>query len=222
MPKDWQLLPPHSQDLLRAARSGDLHNQSTDEKAKDKVVAAAAAVAAGKGKKPAETPKKEEQKAPTEGFRAKAWRQIARNDEGPTISHLAKRRKGTIRLAPKAERFQTAAVTITTAKVRRYDAVGNPYEQTITLSEGQEVNGEIISTSVVAIPAAEGSSQQPSPNRRKPPPRRKPKGAGRGRKKKLLPLPPVTRPVPGPDRAKLDGLTVEVGLIGTANENPSS
>lgn len=85
--------------------------------------------------------------------------------------------------------------TVTRATVRRVDAAGNPYTQEVTLTEGQPVEGEIISTRVVAAPElAPVAPQPPAPSRRRPPPpKRKPKGPGRGRKKKL-PLPASSRP----------------------------
>ena len=110
--------------------------------------------------------------------------------------------------------------TTTKATVRRIDAAGNPYTQEVTLNEGQPVDGEIISTTVVAAPvpnAAVEASVTPV-RRRPPPPKRKPKGPGRGRKKKL-PLPASTHAnavklvpvglVPG--AASVDG--AQVGLL---------
>ena len=132
-----------------------------------------------------------------EGIAVDVWRPVPRPDEGPGLSYLAKRHKNTITLASKAAESHTTGPTVTRAKVRRVDAAGNPYEQTVTLQEGQAVEGEIISTTVVPAPSApgEGPSAQPTPaKRRPPPPKRKAKGPGRGRKKGKLPLPASERP----------------------------
>lgn len=188
MPKDTQLLPPHSQELLRAARSGRLYKRPAPADDDD----ADPDPALEKGEKKEDVADK--------GYTVKVWKQVPRTSEGPTVSHLAKRRKDTITLKPKAEVLQSTGPMITRATIRRVDAAGNPYEQTITLSEGQPVDGEIVSTSVIPAPVApvEVQPQQVTPARRKPPPpRRKPKGPGRGRKKGRLPVPPSTRPPVG-------------------------
>jgi hypothetical protein len=181
MPKDTPLLPPHSQELLRAARSGKLYKRAAATEEED-----ADADAAGE-----KNEKKEEVRS--EGYSTRIWKPLPRNEERELVSHLAKRRKGTIMLPSKAVLSQTSGPTITRATVRKIDAAGNPYEQTMTLEEAQKVDGEIISTSIVPAPTAaagELPSQQATPVRkRQPPPRRKAKGPGRGRKKKLLPLP---------------------------------
>lgn len=185
MPKDWQLLAPHSQELLRAARSGRLYKRPapTEEDEAD-----------GEG---IEKPEKKEEPAAA-GFSVKVWKQIPRNIEGPAVSHLAKRHKHTVTLPSKAVTAAIGGATVTRATVRRIDAAGNPYDQTITLAEGQQVQGEIISTTLVPAPLAGNggtTSQQHTPvKRRPPPPKRKAKGPGRGRKKGKLPLPPSTRP----------------------------
>ncbi|KAL8366904.1 hypothetical protein RB595_003222 [Gaeumannomyces hyphopodioides] len=185
MPKDTQLLPPHSQELLRAARSGRLYKRPAPADDDD----ADPDPALEKGEKKEDVADK--------GYTVKVWKQVPRTSEGPSVSHLAKRRKDTITLKPKAEVLQSTGPMITRATIRRVDAAGNPYEQTITLSEGQPVDGEIVSTSVIPAPVApvDVQPQQVTPARRKPPPpRRKPKGPGRGRKKGRLPLPSSTRP----------------------------
>ncbi|KAI1325678.1 hypothetical protein F5Y16DRAFT_377223 [Xylariaceae sp. FL0255] len=184
MPKDSQLLPNHTQELLRAARSGRLYKRPgpTEEEEVEPEPALA------------EKNEKKEEDPSTKGFQIKIWKQIARNVEGPTISYLAKRRKGTVTLSSDLPAGAAPGPTVTKATVRRIDAAGNPYTQEITLSEGQPVDGEIISTTVVAAPNAAangGLSAAATPVRRRPPPpKRKPKGPGRGRKKKIpLPLP---------------------------------
>ncbi|VBB73546.1 Putative protein of unknown function [Podospora comata] len=188
MPKDTALLPPHSQELLRAMRSGRVYKRPPPEDEDEDIDFGT------KGDK-------KESEVGNEGFTVRAWKQMPRNAEVPSVSHLAKRHKGTITLASTASVAHIPGPTITRATVRRIDAAGNPYEQTITLGEGQQVDGEIIRTTVVPAPVAaagEALGQQATPvKRRPPPPKRKAKGPGRGRKKgsgKIGQLPlPATR-----------------------------
>ncbi|KAI1452610.1 hypothetical protein F4805DRAFT_24337 [Annulohypoxylon moriforme] len=187
MPKDSHLLPTHTQELLRAARSGRLYKRPPP--AEEEEVDPDAALAEKQDKK--------EEDPSTKGYQVKVWKQVARNAEGSTISHLAKRRKGLVTLSSSLPAGPSSGPTIMKATVRRIDAAGNPYTQEITLNEGQPVDGEIISTTIVPAPSAAASadaSVAATPVRRRPPPpKRKPKGPGRGRKKKL-PLPANTRP----------------------------
>lgn len=208
MPKDSHLLPNHTQELLRAARSGRLYKRPAP--AEEEEVEAEPAVP--------EKPEKKEEDISTKGFQIKIWKQVARNAEGSTISHLAKRRKGTVTLSSDLPAGAAPGPTITKATVRRIDAAGNPYTQEVTLNEGQPVDGEIISTTVVAVPVPSISIDAPTTpaRRRPPPPKRKPKGPGRGRRKKL-PLPlsthtsaantTATRPIPG---VQVDGTQVSI------------
>ncbi|KAI1343317.1 hypothetical protein F5Y15DRAFT_230834 [Xylariaceae sp. FL0016] len=189
MPKDSNLLPNHTQELLRAARSGRLYKRPAPAEEED---ADAEALLEEKKDKKEEDPS-------AKGFQIKIWKQIPRNAEGATISHLAKRRKATVTLSSDLPAGNIGGPTVTKATVRRLDATGNPYTREVTLHEGQSVDGEIISTTVVAVPQAainaDGASAAATPVRRRPPPpKRKPKGPGRGRKKKLLPLPLPARP----------------------------
>lgn len=196
LPKDAHLLPPHTQELLRAARSGRLYKRASPMEEEEPETDGL----------PEKSEKKEEEEAGTHGFMVRTWKPVARNAEGPDVGHLAKRRKGAVTIASKTVVAPAGGNTVTRATVRRVDAAGNPYTQEVTLTEGQPVEGEIISTRVVAASeAAQAGPQPPAPNRRRPPPpKRKPKGPGRGRKKKL-PLPASTRPageetpVPKPD-----------------------
>ncbi|KAL7621243.1 hypothetical protein AAE478_008560 [Parahypoxylon ruwenzoriense] len=196
MPKDSHLLPAHTQELLRAARSGRLYKRPPP--AEEEEVDADAALA--------EKPEKKEEDPSTQGFQVRVWKQVPRNAEGPTVSHLAKRRKGVITLSSNPPAGASSGPTIMKATVRRIDAAGNPYTQEITLNEGQPVDGEIISTTVVpasiSAPNGDGSTAATPVRRRPPPPKRKPKGPGRGRKKKL-PLPTTTR---------LEALSTGVGI----------
>lgn len=186
MPKDAQLLPNHTQELLRAARSGRLYKRPAPVEEEE--------VDGDTGPEKSDD-KKEDQS--TKGFMVKVWKQVPRNAEGPTISHLAKKRKGVVTLSSSLPAVQTSGPTVTKATVRRIDAAGNPYTQEVTLAEGQHVEGEIISTTVVPAPQAvanpEGNAAPTPARRRPPPPKRKPKGTGRGRKKRG-PLPQTAPP----------------------------
>ncbi|KAK6202197.1 hypothetical protein LQW54_008989 [Pestalotiopsis sp. IQ-011] len=183
MPKDSNLLPTHTQELLRAARSGRLYKRPAPAEEEEADGDAA----------PEKSDKKEEDPS-TKGYMVKLWKQVPRNAEGPTISHLAKRRKGTVTLSAALPVGGVAAgPTVTKATVRRIDAAGNAYNQEVILAAGQPVDGEIISTTVVQAPTAPAAAESAGATpvrRRPPPPKRKAKGPGRGRKKKL--------PLPGP------------------------
>ncbi|KAJ2906037.1 hypothetical protein MKZ38_003520 [Zalerion maritima] len=216
MPRDSHLLPQHCQDLLRALRSGRFYKRPTpdDEETDQENVA----------KKPEN--KEEEEEANVRAFNAQIWRPIPRNSEGPEVSHLAKRRKGTVVLPSKAALLQSGLPTVTKAKVRRLDAAGNSYIQDVTLNDGQAVDGEIISTSVVTAPVAMNAtsrdlSAQTTPAKRKPVAQRKKiKGPGRGRKKKL-PLPASNRPEAnnGGDGATAEGAASATESNGTKLES---
>lgn len=176
MPKDSSLLTPHSQELLRAARSGRLYKRPTPTDEEDDAADAAAN----------EKPEKKEEESEPKGFSIKIWKQIPRNVEAPTLSHLAKRRKNTITIASKTVEEKAPGATVTRATVRRVDAAGNPYTEEVTLADGQAVSGEIISTRVetVQAPAPSLTQAAATPRRRPPPPKRKIKaGPGRGKKK---------------------------------------
>ncbi|TQV97759.1 hypothetical protein V2A60_006512 [Cordyceps javanica] len=175
MPKDSSLLTPHSQELLRAARSGRLYKRAvpTDDEETE--------ADANANEKPE---KKEEEPSP-KGFSVKVWKQIPRNVEAPDIARLAKRRKNTVTIASKTPEERVQGSTVTRATVRRVDAAGNPYTEEVTLADGQAVSGEIISTRVETLQApAAPLAQAQNQRRRPPPPKRKTKaGPGRGKKK---------------------------------------
>ncbi|KAM4063772.1 protein related to apopolysialoglycoprotein [Hirsutella rhossiliensis] len=193
MPKDANLLPPHSQELLRAARSGRLYKRPAPEEDDADVDVVAP-----------EKPEKKEEEPEAQGFSIKVWKQIPRNVEASTISHLAKRRRGTVTIASKTVEEKPTGPTVTRATVRRIDAAGNPYTEDVTLVEGQPVQGEIISTRVEVAPGAHTEAVAPAPppqRRRPPPPKRKAKaGPGRGKKKMKNPM-LGQRPPPGPAAA---------------------
>lgn len=189
MPKDAPLLPPHSQELLRLARSGRLYKRPAT--ADDDDIENDGLDAKGD---------KKDSEPGVEGFTVKTWKQMPGNADGPTVSHLAKRHKNTVTLPSKAVLAQITGPTATRHKVRRIDAAGNPYEQTVTVADGQKVDGEIISTTIVPLhpnnPELAVQPQATPVRRRPPPPKRKAKGPGRGRKKGRLPLAAGAAPAP--------------------------
>ncbi|KAK3394121.1 hypothetical protein B0H63DRAFT_505881 [Podospora didyma] len=214
MPKEFHLLPVHSQELLRATRSGRLYKRPAPMDEDDADVDADAV----KGDK-------KDTEGAADGFMVKMWKQMPRNAEGASVSHLAKRHKNTVTLAPRTVSTQISGPTITRATVRRIDAAGNPYEQTVTLVAGQQVDGEIISTTVVPVPtaaAADSVAQQATPARRRPPPpkrKTKPKGPGRGRKKGASKLP---LQVPLPAQATQPGAVGAADALGAKPEPAST
>ncbi|RFU24530.1 hypothetical protein B7463_g11805, partial [Scytalidium lignicola] len=164
MPKDYHLLPKHSQELLKAARSLKVSKRPAPETSN-----------------------------PKEVFSARAWKQIPRHLEGPCEEFLAKRRKGLITITSK-QANSSSGTTWNKATVRRTDAAGNMYVQDVVFAEGEQVEGEVIAQSVIQDAAGVGAGTTPlsaaksaPPRRRHPPPKRKAKGPGRGRKKKLVP-----------------------------------
>lgn len=208
MPKDSHLLPQHSQDLLRAARSGRIYKRPAP--AEEEEVDVEALIG--------EKPEKKEDDPKDRGFTAKAWKQIPRHLEGPDVEYLAKRRKGLITVAAKPA---SAGPTLTKATVKRIDAAGNEYVQDVVVSHGEKLEGEVISQTTIPDPSASGLGDgfAPTPKRKGPPPRRKPKGPGRGRKKKVI------APTSAPQVAPVDGAqTAESTAIGpdvSLNETPS-
>lgn len=183
MPKDATLLPPHTQELLRAARSGRLYKRphpSEDEEADGEPTMQ-------------EKQEKKEEDTSAQGYQIRIWKQLPKNVEAPGISHLAKRRKNIVTIASRTVEEKVQGPTVTRATVRRMDAAGNPYTEEVTLSEGQRVEGEVIATRVEAIAAPQQNAfAAPPPSaarRRPPPPKRKAKaGPGRGKKKIKQPL----------------------------------
>ncbi|KAM0129926.1 hypothetical protein ACHAO1_008178 [Botrytis cinerea] len=168
MPKDSHLLPQHSQDLLRAARSGKIYKRPTpmDEEEQD--------LEAILGDKP----DKKEEETRDSGFTARAWKQIPGHQNASDMDFLAKRRKGLGSAIPKPAPVPTVVQTT----VRRTDAAGNEYLEKVIVPHGQAVVGDVVSQTTIPDPSAiEGT-----PFRRKGPVGKKGKrGPGRGRKKIL-------------------------------------
>lgn len=204
MPKDYHLLPQHSQDLLRGARSGRIYKRPTpveeDEVDVEGVVA--------------EKPEKKEEETKDRGFAAKAWKQVPRHLEGPDVEYLAKRKKNVITIGSKAPKV---IPTVTKATMKRIDAAGNEYVQDVIVPHGQQIEGEIISQTEIPDPAAmgvEGFAVQPTPSKKRPANKKKHKaGPGRGRKKKM------TAPTSAP---AIIGSTTEVKPAEAVDANVST
>ncbi|PQE03520.1 lyr family protein [Rutstroemia sp. NJR-2017a BVV2] len=169
MPKDSHLLPQHSQDLLRAARSGRIYKRPAPADDED-------ADAETLGDK---ADKKEDEMRES-GFTARAWKQVPRHQEGSDIDFLAKRRKGLVSNVPKP----APAPTVVKTTIRKTDAAGNEYLQDVVVPHGQTVEGDIVSQTTIPDPNA----VEATPFRRKGPVGKKGRrGPGRGRKK-ILPI----------------------------------
>ena len=188
MPRDSHMLPEHSQQLLRAARSGKLYKPPAppedDNEMKDE---------------------EEETKEIRTGFTIKKYVKVARHLEVPEPEYLAKRRKG---LPSPYVNGQVAQPALRETKVKKLDADGNVAVYKVLVPEGQAVEGEVQPTDAaievapataapgtivegVGVVNAEGVVvandilQQTPPRRRPPPPKKKVKrgGPGRGKKK---------------------------------------
>ena len=177
MPKDSHLLPQHSQDLLRAARSGKLYGKRTAPAEEEEIDPE---ITLG------EKPEKKEDDTKVQGYTVKTWKQLPRHMEAPDIDYLAKRRKNIKTVTTKP----TAAPTLTKATVKRIDATGAEYLQDVVVPNGQEIDGEVVAQTTIPDPNAKPLDPYaaPTPSRKKAPINRKrPKGPGRGRKKKPAP-----------------------------------
>ncbi|KAF1832749.1 hypothetical protein BDW02DRAFT_570751 [Decorospora gaudefroyi] len=188
MPRDSRMLPEHSQQLLRAARSGKLYKPPAppedDNDLKDE---------------------EEESKEIRTGFTIKKYVKVARHLEAPEPEYLAKRRKG---LPSPYVNGPVAQPALRETKVKKLDAEGNVAVYKVLVPEGQAVEGEVQPTDaaieVAPATAAPGTIvegvgvvnaygvvvandvlQQTPPRRRPPPPKKKVKrgGPGRGKKK---------------------------------------
>lgn len=176
MPKDSHLLPQHSQDLLRAARSGRVYKRPTPVEEEEVDIEGITA----------DKVEKKDYELKGKGYTVKAWKPVPRHLEGPAIDYLAKRRKGLVTVDAKTA--STGSV-LTKATVKRYDAAGNEYVQDVVVPHGETVEGEVISQTTIVDPNAtrlgDGLLTR-TPPRRKGPPKRKAKGPGRGRRRKPI------------------------------------
>lgn len=200
-------MPQHSQDLLRAARSGKIWGgfggrrpgEEDEGDARD-----------GEERENGEKEKEKKSEDKVEGFSVRTWKLVPKHAEGPEIEYLAKRRKGLRGNAIKP----TTGPTLTKMTVRKTDESGNSFIEHVVVPEGVKIEGEVIASTVVTDPSTVGVSDAAAPvKRRPPPPKRKPKGPGRGRKKKVLA--PTSAPVegaPAETPATSDGTPVSEGV----------
>lgn len=208
MPKDSHLLPQHSQDLLRAARSGKIYAKRPapveEEEVDPEVILG-------------DKPDKKEDDTKIQGYTVKTWKQIPRHLEGPDIEYLAKRRKHLKTVASKP----TGGPTLTKATVKRTDATGTEYLQDVVVAPGQQIEGEVVSQTTIPDPNAQPVDPYavaPTPPKKKGPViRKKAKGPGRGRKKKQVAptSAPAAPPVPG-------AAPIAEGAVGAAIPEVSS
>jgi hypothetical protein len=187
MPRDSHMLPEHSQQLLRAARSGRLFKPPAppedDNEMKDE---------------------EEESKEIRTGFTVKKYVKVPRHIEVPEREYLAKRRKG---LPSPYVNGQVAQPALRETKVKKLDADGNVAVYRVLVPEGQAVEGEVQPTDAaievapataapgtivegVGVVNAEGvvvatDILMQTPPRRRPPPPKKKRG-GPGRRKKVV------------------------------------
>lgn len=186
MPRDSHMLPEHSQQLLRAARSGRIYKPPAppedDNEMKDE---------------------EEEHKEVKTGFTIKKYVKVARHLEATEPEYLAKRRKG---LPSQYVLNGVAQPALRETKVKKLDAEGNATVYKVLVPEGQAVEGEVQPTdeAIEAAPAiaapgtvvegvgivnaqgvvvASDILQQTPPRRRVPPPKKKRGGPGRGRRR---------------------------------------
>ncbi|CAD6448087.1 e092cfa1-a2c0-424c-9eb0-e4bf7d7da31f [Sclerotinia trifoliorum] len=166
MPKDSHLLPQHSQDLLRAARSGRIYKRPTPMDEEEQELEPTLG----------DKPDKKEDEIKDSGFTARAWKQIPGHQTASDMDFLAKRRKGLGSAVPQPASIPTVIQTT----VRRTDAAGNEYLEKVIVPHGQVVVGDVVSQTTIPDPnVVEGT-----PFRRKGPVGKKGKrGPGRGRKK---------------------------------------
>ena len=192
MPRDSHMLPEHSQQLLRAARSGRTIKPPAPPEDDDSEM---------KDEEP-------EHKEVPVGFTVKKYIKVARHNEAPEPEYLAKRRKG----LPSQYINGQVQAPLRETKVKKLDAEGNIAVYKVLAPEGQAVEGEVAPTDaaievepVIAAPGtvvegvgvvnAEGVVvandilHQTPPRRRPPPPKKKKNkgpprpGPGRGKKR---------------------------------------
>ena len=189
MPRDAHMYSPTSQALLRAARMGQISRPPVPPTEDDKDLG-----------------DDEDIEGDLEtGFVAKRWAVVPRQLEQPEPEFLAKRRKGLPSVYSGTVGSLGDSGHMRKTKVKKTDADGNTYVWEVLVPEGQMVEGEVIEQETaptqalapgtvvegVGVANAEGvviagdHVLATPPRRRPPPPKRKPKGPGRGRKKKV-------------------------------------
>lgn len=190
MPRDFNMLQPHSQQLLRSVRSGRIHKPPAPPE---------------EDKEPLD--EEEEHKEVRQGFTIKKWVKVPRHLEEPEPEYLAKRRKGLPSQYVANGQTATQPPAMRETKIKKTDAEGNVAVYKALVPEGQAVEGEVQPTDAIGEAApttaapgtvvegvgvvnAEGVIvandllHQTPPRRRPPPPKKKKKsGPGRGKKK---------------------------------------
>lgn len=197
MPRDYQMLQPFTQQLLRLARSGRVgtkrkqdHDTADEDKPED------------------EQPEEPSKDANIEdrGYIARKWKPVPEHQLEPEHKHfefLAKRRKGLPSLYG-PDQQAGAPVVMRKTKVQKADANGEVAVYEVLVPEGQTMEGEVTEsteladvTPVVAAPGTviEGVGianeegvvvaehlKPAAPRRNRPPPKKK-GGPGRGKKR---------------------------------------
>lgn len=204
MPRDYQLLQPWTQHLLRLARSGKVgtkRKQATAATGHDPDSMDEERAEDGDGAE------ESNENLGERGFVARKWRLVPESLLEPEHRHfefLAKRRKGLPSLyAPQAQ--TGAAVVMRKTKVQKTGPDGEVAVYEVLVPEGQTVDGEVSEstelaavTPVVAAPGtviegvgiandegvvvAEHLKPAAAPRRNRPPPKKK-GGPGRGKKR---------------------------------------
>jgi len=220
MPRDSHMLPEHSQQLLRAARSGRIYKPPAppedDDEMKDE---------------------EEQSKQVQTGFTIKKYIKVARHLEATEPEYLAKRRKG---LPSQYAVNGVPQPALRETKVKKLDADGNTTVYKVLVPEGQAVEGEVQPTDaaieVAPATAAPGTVvegvgivnaqgvvvaseilQQTPPRRRPPPPKKKRAGPGRGKKKVVFVEGAAEQGAPAPsaggDSLAVPGVKQEGGSV---------
>ncbi|RKF79500.1 putative lyr family protein [Golovinomyces cichoracearum] len=174
MPKDSHLLPKHSQDLLRAARSGRIYRCSVpiEEEEADTEI------------NTSEKPEKKDEAPQNHGFLAKAWKQVPRHLEGADVDYLAKKRKG-LKKAP--ERLtRSLEPTLAKTTVKKVDTPRIEYVPDMLVPQGQQASENLNSMESYPLSTPEDLEAQ-ALLKKKGPVRKTLKPVSRGKKKKIIP-----------------------------------
>ncbi|SZF00563.1 unnamed protein product [Blumeria hordei] len=175
MPKDSHLLPQHSQELLRAARSGKIYKRSAPAEEEETDPEATHGTKL----------EKKEDSPQERGFTVRTWKQIPRHLEVPNVDFLARRRKdSTVRFETLSKSQPLTASKVISQKLEV--ASGEPVQgfsvththvdaETDSSHATKDVNGTI-----------DGHAGIPTPLKRKGVFRKKMNVLGRSKRKKLL------------------------------------
>ncbi|KAF2709537.1 hypothetical protein K504DRAFT_467502 [Pleomassaria siparia CBS 279.74] len=205
MPRESHLLPEHSQQILRAARSGRIYKRPAPPEEDREIM-----------------DDEEETKEIQKGFTVKKWVKVPRSQEDPEREYLAKRRKGLPSQYASGQPL-VEPTPMRETKVKKLDAEGNISVYKVLVPQGQTIAGEVQGADaavIEAVPAtaapgtvvegvgvvnAEGVVvaseivQQTPPRRRPPIPKKKSRrGPGRGRKKVVFVEGSTEQPAPLP------------------------